>query len=162
MAYLSRVGDTEIEKRIAKRQTRVSRAAPVIPRQSLGRSLTTFGPIKVPQPARTARPPVVAPEAPRISGKQGPFKNPVGDAIKAAAKKLAPLIADAFSETGPSSGAFSALGFQPSGLTNVGKGSFGADFGSVQTTPLVPGSPVSDAGALIGSMKEGGFIRKRT
>ena len=58
-------------------------------------------------------------------------------------------------ERGPSSGAFSALGFEPSGLTNVGEGSFGADFGSISDFG------VGDT-ALLGAMKEGGFVRKKT
>jgi hypothetical protein len=124
-----------------------------------GRTALTFSPLNVPQPPRTAPPPDVASEGRTIRrGKQKPFGNSIGNSIKGAAELLSPLIADAFSETGPSSGAFSALGFQPSGLTNVGQGSFGADFGSVPTTPF----PVGDAGAFIGALNEGGFVRKRT
>ena len=68
-------------------------------------------------------------------------------------------------ERGPSSGAFSALGFQPSSFGgdgpfgfagfNVGEGSFGADFGSISDFG------VGDT-ALLGAMKEGGFVRKKT
>ena len=87
--------------------------------------------------------------------------------IGRSAKSIAKLFSGI--ETGPSSGAFSALGFQPSSFSskgfegfNVGQESFGADFGSVPTTPFVSGSPVSDAGAFIGALKEGGFVRKKT
>ena len=65
-------------------------------------------------------------------------------------------------ERGPSSGAFSALGFEPSSFSskgfegfNVGEGSFGADFGSISDFG------VGDT-ALLGAMKEGGFVRKKT
>lgn len=68
-------------------------------------------------------------------------------------------------ERGPSSGAFSALGFQPSSFGgdgpfgfagfNVGAGSFGGDFGSISDFG------VGDV-ALLSAMKEGGFVRKKT
>jgi len=173
MAFTPAKGDTDpvFRSQIASRIIRPPRGVnPLTGRTATsgrlptGRTALTFSPLNVPQPARTAPPPDVASEGRRITGKQGSTGNPIGDAIGNAAKKLSPLIADAFSniETGPSSGAFSAIGFQPSGLTNVGQGSFGADFGSAPTTPIVTSSPVSDAGAFIGALNEGGFIRKRT
>jgi hypothetical protein len=65
-------------------------------------------------------------------------------------------------ERGPSSGAFSALGFQPSSFSskgfegfNVGEGSWGGGFGSISDFG------VGDT-ALLGAMKEGGFVRKKT
>jgi hypothetical protein len=68
-------------------------------------------------------------------------------------------------ERGPSSGAFSALGFQPSSFGgdgpfgfagfNVGEGSWGGGFGSISDFG------VGDT-ALLGAMKEGGFVRKKT
>ena len=120
-----------------------------------GRTALTFSPLNVPQPARTAPPPDVASEGRRITGRQGSTGNPIGDAIGNAAKKLAPLIADAFQPD--------TLGGR-GGMTSEQHAAF-SNMGNVTAIPAFTPAPVT-APVIpvtgVGIMKDGGFIRKRT
>ena len=95
---------------------------------------------------------------------QGSTGSDLGNSIQGLANKFAKAIRGTGSslESGPATGAFSALGFETSGPRSTGFGSFTGRTGSVPTTPIVTSPPVSDAGAFIGALKDGGFIRKRT
>ena len=123
-------------------------------RLPIGRTALTFSPLNVPQPARTAPPPDVASEGRRITGRQGSTGNPIGDAIGNAAKKLAPLIADAFQPD--------TLGGR-GGMTSEQHAAF-SDMGNEIAIPAaapVAAAPAAPA-AIPFNTSEGGFIRKRT
>ena len=125
-----------------------------------GRSNLTFSSTNVPQPARTAPPPDVASEGPRITGEQGSTGNPIGDAIGNAAKKLSPLIADAFSTPDNRQAAINLVDATESPLSNPG--SFISAPASAPAPASFPIPVAAPAPAFPISFNEGGFIRKRT
>ena len=164
MAFTRAVGDTSIpsEKAVgsigaSRPITPLTSETSVISRQSLGRSNLIFGSTNVPQPARTARDPEIAPARnPRISGRQGGTGSGIGDAIGNAAKKLSPLIANAFQPD--------TLGGR-GGMTSEQHAAF-SDMGNVTAIPAAAPAPVAPvftpATSFPASLNEGGFIRKRT
>ena len=159
MAFTPATGDTSIGKERASETIRPpSGVTPLTGRTATsgrtrtGRSLLTFNQPNVPRPEGTPPPVDVASEGRRITGRQGSTGNPIGDAIGNAAKKLAPLIADAFAPL-------------PTGVPGMTTSDIPANtnfFSPVTDTIGFTSPPVgSDFNASIAAMKDGGFIRRR-
>ena len=168
MAFTPATGDTSIGKERASETIRPPRGVTPLTgrtatsgRTRTGRSLLTFNQPNIPRPEGTAPPPDVASEGRRITGRQGSTGNPIGDAALAAAKKLAPLIADAFSSTPDNrQAAINLVDATESPLSNPG--SFISAPASAPAPASFPIPVAAPAPAFPISFNEGGFIRKRT
>jgi hypothetical protein len=161
MAFTRAVGDTSISTEKAYGSLRTIR--PVSPltartstlsRQSPGRSNLIFGSTNVPQPARTAAPPDVASEGPRrISGTQEPFGNPIAGAIVTAGKRIGAALADR-----PSPLPTGVPGITTSDIpATTGFFSPVTDFFGFTSPPAF-----SDFTASLATLKEGGFVRRKS
>ena len=122
-------------------------------RARTGRTALTFAEPNIPLPEGTPPPPNVASEGRRITGEQGSTGNPIGDAIGNAAKKLSPLIADAFSTPDNRQAAINLVDATESPLSNPG---------SFISAPTPAPLPIAAPAPVPFFTSEGGFIRKRT
>ena len=166
MARTSVVGDTEIPREIASKSPKPLTRPDTVPQYRLGKSGTQFGPTNIPKPERTLGDPSIAPSrGPNITGGRTVGNNGTARAIIGAAKKFAPLIADAWNTPNNKQAAINLVDATESPLSNPG---------SFTPTPsFAPPNILGASGAqlshnfpavptTIAAMKDGGFIRRRS